>query len=650
MYRLIFLLALLSSFFTHAAKVDDSILSAYAKHSQFIDIKISPTGDYLASTSRNNDGIISLTVLDLTKNKIVSVTRGKGDESVSSFSWLNDKRLLLTMAREVGSFEQPMPTGELIAMDADGSKKIILTGPRAKSGDIRFSSIIDFLPSEPDQVLIYSVEWTAEEPYLDLYRMKVTTGRKRSVGRVPMRVFKGSNVSVFTNEDGDVLAAQGENPNQNNKSILMARASVDDEWKVIHESGQFEKGFSAIKFIDDETLVGLSDLETDTKAIATFNIKTKEHVVLASHKKADITPIFGFNKYGRLGEIIGGTYEYDDVGSIYLSGSKNPEWQALVKSLMNTFKNKAVRVTSATQNNETMILSVSSANDPTEYYLFDNKKRKLSVLTASKPWLKKSIVPKTEIITYKNRDGNLITGLLTLPPKKNKNLPFVLMPHGGPHGISDSIASLNPDAKILAAHGYAVLQPNYRGSGGYGRKFLISGFQNWGTTMIDDMTDGTKSLIKNGTIDANRMCVYGASYGGYAALQSVVREPDLYKCSIGFVGVYDLDLMYTEGDIKENDSGVNYLDRVLPKGEAKIAQSPVQNVDKIKVPVFIIQGEEDVRVPKEHAFKLRDELKKRNLTYQWMMKGGEGHGFYKPENNIERWTEMLLFLDKYIGN
>ena len=649
MYRLFFLLALFSSFVVNAGKVDEAILSAYAKHSQFIDIKISPTGEYLASTSRNDEGIISLTVLDLTKNKIISVTRGKGDESVSSFSWLNDERLLLTMAREVGSFEQPRPTGELIAMDADGGKKIILTGPRAKSGDIRFSSIIDSLPSEPNQVLIYSVEWTAAEPYLDLYRMKVTTGRKRGVGRVPMRVFKGSNVSVFTNDDGDALAAQGVNPNKNNKAVLMARVSVDDKWKVIHESEQFEGGFSAIKFIDDETLVGLSDLETDTKAIATFNIKTKKHVVLAAHNEADLNPIFGFNEHGKLGEVIAGMYEYKDIGSVYLDGSKNPESQALVKSLMGTFKDQVVRVTSSTKNNETMILSVSSANNPAKYYLFDNKKRKLSALTASKPWLKKSLVPRTQIITYKNRDGNLITGLLTLPSGEAKNLPFILMPHGGPHGISDSIANLNSDAKVLAAHGYAVLQPNYRGSGGYGREFLVSGFQNWGTTMIDDMTDGTQHLVKNGTIDSDRMCVYGGSYGGYAALQSVIREPDLYKCSIGFVGVYDLDLMYTEGDIKENDSGINYLDRVLPKGEARIAQSPVHNVDKIKVPIFIIQGEEDVRVPKEHAFKLRDELKKRNFTYQWMMKSGEGHGFYKPENNIERWTEMLLFLDKYIG-
>ena len=646
--RLFFLLILICSFNVSAVKVEQSVLYAYAKHSQFIDIKISPSGDYIASTSRNDEGVISLTVLDLNKNEIISVTRGKGNESVSTFTWLNEERLLLTMAREVGSFELPRPTGELIAMDANGKRKVILTGPRSKTGDIRFSSIIDILPTEPDQVLIYSVEWTASEPYLDLYRMKVTTGRKRSLGRVPMRVYKGSGVAVYTNKTGEPLAAQGIDPNRGNKAVLMARLSVDDDWKVILETNQYEGSFTPLKFIDNETLIGLSDLETDTQSIATLNIRTKMHTVLASHNEADLTPVFSV-KTGQADEIVAGAYEYDKVGIVFLDDVDDPANQALIKSLMGTFKNQNVRVTSSTYDNKTMILSVSSANTPQKFYVYDNEKRKLSVLTASKPWLKSSLVPKTQIITYKNRDGDLLTGLLTLPKDKSINLPLILLPHGGPHGVQDSIANLNSDVKVLSSHGYAVFQPNYRGSGGYGRSFLTSGFKNWGTSMIDDMTDGTRTLIKQGIVDKTRMCVYGGSYGGYAALQSVIREPELYKCTIGFVGVYDLDLMYTEGDIKENESGTNYLDTVLPSGNERIAQSPVHNVDKIKVPVFIIQGEEDVRVPKEHAFKLRDELKKRNMPFEWMMKSGEGHGFYKPENNIERWTEMLDFLDKHIG-
>jgi len=168
--------------------------------------------------------------------------------------------------------------------------------------------------------------------------------------------------------------------------------------------------------------------------------------------------------------------------------------------------------------------------------------------------------------------------------------------------------------------------------------------------MINDMTDGVQALIDSGIASKDRVCVYGASYGGYAALQSVIREPSLYQCSIGFVGVYDLDMMFVEGDIPESQSGINYLNTVLPHGKNRDFQSPVKNVEKIKVPLYIVQGEDDRRVPKEQAFALRSALDKHGKEYKWLMKDGEGHGFYNPKNKVELWTEMLNFFDKHIGN
>lgn len=306
-----------------------------------------------------------------------------------------------------------------------------------------------------------------------------------------------------------------------------------------------------------------------------------------------------------------------------------------------------VEQTSSTNDTNQVIFRVGNANNPTVFYLFDKSARKLVKLAEAKPWLKDLTIPKSQLITYNARDGQEISAVLTLPNGAAKDLPFVLLPHGGPHGLYDALSDMDSDAKVLASHGYAVLQPNFRGSGGYGLPFEKSGFRKWGTTMIDDMTDGTMHLVKQGIVDKDRMCVYGGSYGGYAALQNVIREPDLYQCTIGFVGVYDLDMMFEKGDIPENQSGINYLNQVLPIGAQRDLQSPVKNVDKIKVPVFIIQGEEDERVPKEHAFALRAELEKRDMPYEWMMKSGEGHGFYKPENNIERWEAMIKFLDKH---
>jgi acylaminoacyl-peptidase len=297
------------------------------------------------------------------------------------------------------------------------------------------------------------------------------------------------------------------------------------------------------------------------------------------------------------------------------------------------------------------ILSVRSANHPVEFYIYDIKNKQLSYLLNASPWLKAEQLAQTQAIFYKSRDGLDIHAILTLPDNKEaKNLPLIMLPHGGPHGPRDYL-DYDSDAKVLAQHGYAVLQPNFRGSGGFGRSFLQAGYQNWGTTMIDDMTDGVLHLVKEGIVDQNRVCAYGGSYGGYAALMSAVREPDLYKCTVGFVGVFDLNLMYTDGDIPQRKSGINYLEMAIGRDQQRLdAQSPIKHLDKLKAPVFIIHGKEDQRVPIIHADRLRAELEKRNHPFEWLVKEKEGHGFYKPENNVERWEKMLAFFDKYIGD
>ena len=633
------------------AQVKEDVLTKYAKPSQFLDIKISPEGNYLAATSRTDEGKVRLTVLDINDKKVLSMTEGQGNESVASFNWANDDRLVMSMAREVGSLDAPIPTGEIFAMDADGGNQKILTGPRSDDGDYRFAQIIDFLPDEPNQVMIYSVRMMSNEPYIDLYRMKLDSGRKRAEGRIPLRRYKSTNVSVLLDDEGVSRIAVGTDPDNRNQLVMMTRDGANEEWEVANKYFEEEGHFTPMEIMPDgHTVIGTSTRSSDTSAIVSYDLNTHESTVIAEHPKTDIAPIFSL-KNGRNNELIGGAYEYDAIDAVFFQGVKDKQFANITQSIIRAFPNRSVGIRSATLDNSKMVITVSSANHPAEFYLYDAEKGSLSIITQARPWLDKQAMPETQIITYQARDGLKIHGLLTLPPgKEAKDLPLILLPHGGPHGIRDSLTNLDTDAKVLAEHGYAVLQPNFRGSGGYGNEFLTKGYKKWGTTMIDDMTDGVDYLIEKGIADPERMCVYGASYGGYAALMSVIREPKKYKCTIGFVGVYDLNLMFQEGDISEAKAGVNYLSKVLPTDKAERAsQSPVHQVDKLEVPVFIIQGGRDVRVPKEHAFRLRDALEKRNHTYEWLLKPGEGHGFYKPENNIERWNKMLVFLDKYIN-
>jgi dipeptidyl aminopeptidase/acylaminoacyl peptidase len=204
---------------------------------------------------------------------------------------------------------------------------------------------------------------------------------------------------------------------------------------------------------------------------------------------------------------------------------------------------------------------------------------------------------------------------------------------------------------MFADAGYAVIQVNFRGSTGYGKDFEKAGYGNWGTKIQDDITLATKYAIQQGITDKNRVCIFGASFGGYSALQSAIQEPDMYKCAIGYVGVYDLPMLYNEGDIKTRSWGGAYISTTLGKDVAvQKAQSPVYHVDKLKAAIFLIHGAEDQRAPIEHAEALRASLDAIDYPYEWLVKEKEGHGFYDEANVLEANQKIMSFLDKHIGS
>lgn len=624
-------------------------LEDYARHAQFIDIKISPQGNYLATTTRGDDGNIRLTILDIENQQPLAAAEGHGSQSINTFNWANNERILMTLAREIGSLETPSATGEILAMNADGSRREVLTGPRSRDEQWVIAEVVDWLPDEKDAVLIWQASITQREPFLDLYRMHVMTGRKRSEGRVPLRASREGGVRVLTDQSGEPRLAIGLNPNDNSKLTMMMRDG--NRWTEVMTVDETDGTFTPLAFTSDPNLViGVSNSETDTQAISLLDLTTQEEEILAVHPSTDLSPIMSINK-GRTYEVMGASYEYGEFDTVFFGGLEDEGFANSTIALINQFHGQAVTINSATFDNSKLIVQTRSANLPAIFYLYDRNNNQLQEIAETRPWLQNDKIPLTQSISYEARDGLTIQGLLTLPrDKKAQDLPLIMLPHGGPHGIRESILWMDTDAKVLAEHGYAVLQMDFRGSGGYGAEFEQAGYQRWGQEMIDDMTDGVLHLIDKGIADPNRICTYGASYGGYAAIQSTIREQDLYKCAIGFVGVYDLDLMFEEGDIPERDSGLRYLNRIMPPaGEARHAQSPVHNADKIKVPVFLIHGARDVRAPITHSERLREAMKAHGNEPKWMVKEREGHGFYNPDNNVERWTEMLAFLEAHIG-
>ncbi len=296
---------------------------------------------------------------------------------------------------------------------------------------------------------------------------------------------------------------------------------------------------------------------------------------------------------------------------------------------------------------------VAASNDRTQgtRYLYDRAADKLTKLGEVQPWLPESKMATQKPIVYTSRDGLTINAYLTVPNgKEAKNLPVIVNPHGGPW-FRDSWG-FNPEVQFLASRGYAVLQMNFRGSTGYGRKFWEASFKEWGGTMQNDITDGVQYLVKEGIADPKRICIYGASYGGYATLAGMAYTPDLYACGVDYVGVANLftflktippywkpylEMMYEMVGHPEKDK-----DRLTKA-------SPALNADRIKAPLLIAQGARDPRVNKDESDQMVAALKARGIDVPYIVKDNEGHGFRNEENQFAFYEQMERFLAKHIG-
>jgi dipeptidyl aminopeptidase/acylaminoacyl peptidase len=243
-------------------------------------------------------------------------------------------------------------------------------------------------------------------------------------------------------------------------------------------------------------------------------------------------------------------------------------------------------------------------------------------------------------------------GYMTVPKNadtKKQKLPMVLMPHGGPFGVSDSW-HFDEQAQFMASRGYAVLQVNFRGSGGRGISFQESGYKQWGGKIQDDLIDGVKAAIEQGDIDGKRVCAYGISFGAYSSLMLAAREPEMFKCAVGYAGVYDLSYIYKERNVVASKSTTNFFIRTMGNNEAELAlQSPSKLAEKIKVPVWLVHGGKDEVAPVEHVKRMRAALIKVGRPPEWTLEEDEGHGFFDAQRRKELFENLEKFLGKHIG-
>lgn len=598
----------------------------FFKDPEFSNVSLSPTGEYITVSVPRDDRTL-LAAFRVSDMQLIGKWDYGSRKHIDRVRWVKKDRFFMFVSMKVGRFDSRIGTPDVYASNVDGTK-------RADIPNGGTYGIVDTLPDDPRFIL---VERSAPDAYLS--KLDVYTGDVRTVASAPLRPG-----SFLVDHEGKVRYAVGSS--EDNKNITLRRDG--DSWRKIHESEMGGAQSSPMGFADDNQHVyfAKSDKGEPTRLVR-VNPETGQETIVS--RNANVDP-GGFLETSNGRDLL--AVAYMDGLPAYDFIDRNNNETKLYAGLINAFDDKAVGFRGTSDDGRYILVTAFSDVDPGSYYLYDSKTGSAKFLLSAMSWIKPEEMSVMRPISLVARDGTRLHGYLTIPRFSNgKSLPLIMHPHGGPHGPRDEWR-FNPEVQFLANRGYAVLQINFRGSGGYGRAFERMGYRNWGTTMIDDMTDAVEWAIKQGVADRNRICTYGASYGGYAALQSIVREPTRYRCTIGYVGLYNMDLWMHDSDVAERKSGRDYQRRVFPEaaGERQ-SQSAAFNVDKINVPVMLVHGAKDPRVPiSQYQFlkkKLEEAGKPPEVT---IVEEKEGHGFYDYQNQVDLYTTMEAFLEKHIGD
>lgn len=604
-------------------------------HPKFGSARLSPDGRYLAVVTPFEDED-RLIVLERKTNKPLSGFSFGSGTGIGFFAWANDERLLVSPVKKLGALETPRSTGELYAGNADGSKKIQLLGPQMKGENLSYGFHINSMNIDDSDNIIVTKGDSASYP--TAYHLNIYTADVRKSVRSPVR---GGDL-LFDRND---VARVASGVTSENVSVIMYRASKDEDWKEIHKAPYGEETLNPV-FVekDSDWIWALSDIGHKTIGVVRFNGKTQALEPVFHDPDADVdTVIFSRDRKQVIGAIVGAGYPQ------HVFFDEKHQDSLLYRNIEKLFPGRFVRFGTFSKDMRFTTVQATGDKDPGSAFLLDSEKLQLTPLFQAMPWLEGKTFAEREAFKIQARDGLPLWGYLTLPSGKEENLPTIIIVHGGPHGVRD-YWSFDPEAQLFASRGYAVLQVNFRGSGGYGREFARAGYQRWGTDMQHDLIDTVQWAINEGITDAKRICIYGASYGGYAALMNPIVAPDLYQCAIGFVGVYDLELLYGKGDVPARSEGVAYLNKVIGEDKTQLqTQSPLYQLDRLKIPVMVAHGEKDIRAHFRHYELLVAELKKRNHPHETLTKAGEGHGFYNVDNRVDLYTHMLEFIEKHIG-
>jgi dipeptidyl aminopeptidase/acylaminoacyl peptidase len=607
---------------------------------------LSPNGKHLAMLVQQKNGRMQLavTAVDQLVPKLVA---GFADVDIYGFEWVNSDRLVLHV------FDLLTPPGEvrygpgLYAVNRDGSDMtLLIVRPHAKGYSRLARNILGanhaFLSVDPRQDTndVFVRLYDTFTPYhaIGLRRLNTLTGESKIIDG-PERaqswlIDPGGTPRIAVANSGGEVRIHYLDPSTG-------------QWQKLAQFPEFStEGFTPEAFGPNGTLYVTAALQRDKTAIYAYDLAAKRlnpEPVLA-HKDYDIKGAFVTGADG----VRGVRYEADAPATYWF----DPRAQSLQKTVDTLLPGTENRLQLAPRGRNAVIRSASDTQ-PARFLLYDEESGKLTLIGDAMPGVNARQMAQTDMVRYKARDGLEIPAYLTLPQgSSGKNLPLVVLVHGGPWARDSWL--WHADVQFLASRGYAVLRPEFRGSVGFGSQHFRAGWKQWGLKMQDDVADGTQWAVAQGIADPKRICIAGASYGGYAVLMGLANNPDLYRCGVDWVGVTDIDLLFSVNWSDTSEEFKQYGMKLLVGDPDKdVAQfratSPIEQAARIGQPLLLAYGVVDRRVPIVHGNKFRDAVKAHNPHVEWITYPEEGHGWTQVPNRVDFWIRVEQFLDRNIG-
>ncbi len=619
-------------------------IEAFAQEPAMSSAAVSPDGEHLATLQRfAKDGKQFLLIYDLGDMAKKPVTLGSGRMDIVTAGWANDERLVVRFRQDVDTLQRlgadTRQVSKLATVDRQGKQWLEIPRRRADRRS-EFSktvqqfggaAVLDRLPKDDDHILIY---YDDDQNFVaDIFRVNVETGSAQRVAKNSDRI-----TITYLDDDGDPRLAS--RFDESAEAIIeLARLKGETEWIEIGRTqanvDSASTVFNAFRVVgppSSNEFYVQSNHETDTAAIYTYDLETREFGEMQfMHPQYDATGVRTRLDEEKNDVIIGFTFT-GKGGDVYLV---DPKEKALYDAINGILPNTANGIASRSLDGNTMVIRAEGPRMPPSWYLL--KDGRLDLLGRSMPFLTQDMLSDVEWIRYEARDGMEIPALVTVP-RGDGPFPLVVLPHGGP--VARDYWGFDVWAQLLAFHGYVVIQPQFRISEGFGRQHLEAGFARWGHEMQDDLEDAIDYLADRGLGDPDRAAIFGWSYGGYAAFVGSFRDPNPFRCAIAGAGVADLP--YFRAWLADSGTLTEKTYRPTVDG-----LSPLEHVDSVDVPILLIHGDIDERVPVAESRKFVSKLKEYNKHHKYIELEGANHffGTIYYRHYMEMYPAMIDWLD-----